>query len=170
MHPRPPGAIPEPPPIHPGAISPIRAHLSRSLGTLCSSLPGWGRGPSAVGEAPRGLSPLSSTGARLPLSRNLLSHRLPSDSQGECGGAGISRAAGSMRGVNAGTCCAQLLLRGTEPLPAPVPHCQPPAEPLPAPARSPPGSGCPQRGLGGLRAISWINPDSLSLLPDCRKL
>lgn len=56
-----------------------------------------------------------------PFPKSPLPPALLSNSQGEC--AGISRAAGRMRGVSAGTCCAQLLLRGTEPLPAPVPRC-----------------------------------------------
>lgn len=49
----------------------------------------------------------------------------------------LARQPAGMRGVNAGTCCAQLLLCGSEPLPAPVPchHTQSkaPAPPQPGP-------------------------------------
>lgn len=66
----------------------------------------------------------------------------------------LARQPAGMQGVNAGTCCAQLLLRGTEPLPAPVPCCHPRSkaptccdwEP-PTSTRTPTSTGSPPQAL-----------------------
>jgi len=172
-------------PQHPRAIPPalgsVSGLCSQGLAAAPGAGAGWGLGgqgswgvPEEGHKAPQGLALLAAALALAsPPPPELLSPL-------RCGAAAkanmlVSEAArqpAGMRGVNAGTCCAQLLLRGTEPRPAPVPRRHPQSRALAPPWPGAPGQHwVPMARSGVLSAGLWVGarPGSLSFLPACKK-